>query len=239
MSNEINLVQIKNEIEKQVSDQGTLQTLLQTTFKGLQAQTAKTALLEGMMRGFTFEDFLKKNIYAVPFGPGYSLVSSIDYARKIGMRSGVVGTKKPEFEEKESKIVSCTVTVLKKTGDYIGEFTATAYFDEYNTGKNQWFSKPRTMISKVAEMHALRKACPEEASQMYLEEEYDKEKIIEVKTINVDEHKSKLEKCKNIEELKIVWASLPAEAKEELKDLKQELKTKFEATKQLATPEVK
>ena len=57
--------------------------ILIPTFKGLQVASAKQAMLEGMMRGFTFKDFLEKNIYAIPFSSGYSLVTSVDYVRKI------------------------------------------------------------------------------------------------------------------------------------------------------------
>lgn len=42
---------------------------------------------------------------------------------------------------------------------------------EYDTGKGLWKSKPATMISKVAEVHALRGAFPSDFSGMYTEEE--------------------------------------------------------------------
>lgn len=224
------LVAIKQQVDQQLADPATLAMLCETTFKGLAPVVAKQAMLEGMFRGFTFQDFLEKNIYAVPFSGKYSLVTSIDYARKIGMRSGIVGKSAPTYEEKDGKIISCTVTVKRKINDYIGDYMATVFFNEYNTGKNQWASKPRTMIAKVAEMHALRMACPEEASQMYVEEEFEKEKMVVVQEINIEEHKAKLEACKNLEELKTVWASLPAQAKTQLTTLKDELKTKYENT---------
>lgn len=229
-----NIQEIKQEIENRVSDKSTLATLLEITFKGLQPDTAKRAMLEAMLRGFKFEDFLQKNVYAVPFSGSYSLITSIDYSRKVGMRSGVCGTSAPVYEEKDGKIISCTITVKRKMGDYIGDYSATAFFDEYNTKRNLWISKPRTMIAKVAEMHALRKACPEELSQAYIEEEYqqdlvkaeiskeDKEKILL-------ENKNKLEACKNVEELKLVWNSLPAESKTALDSVKNELKQKYES----------
>lgn len=169
------LIKIKEEINTQVGDKETFATLVATTFKDFDVNLVKRALMEGMMRGFTFKDFLEKNIYAVSFGGGYSLVTSIDYARKVGMRSGVVGKSAPSFTMVEGKIESCTITVQKKIGDHVGDFTATVFFDEYNTGRNQWKSKPRTMIAKVAEMHALRMACPEELAQSYSEEEYQQE----------------------------------------------------------------
>lgn len=172
----VSLIKIKSQVNRFIADPETLKSLVDTTFKGLSEQIAKRAMMEGVMRGFNLRDFLEKNIYAIPFKDGYSLVTSIDYARKIGMRSGVVGKSEPVFVEENGKIISCKVTIKRKIKDYIGDYTATVFFDEYDTKRNLWLTKPRTMISKVAEMHALRMACPEEMSQIYVEEEFAKEK---------------------------------------------------------------
>jgi hypothetical protein len=221
----VNLVELKNNLELQLKDTEIFNTLLTTTFKGLTAPVAKQAMLEGVMRGFTFKDFLEKNIYAVPFSSGYSLITSIDYARKIGMKSGVIGKSAPSYEEKDGKIISCSITIKKLVNEHIGDFTATVYFNEYTTGRNQWASKPRTMIAKVAEMHALRMACPEELSQSYVEEENE----IQETPLNLEEHIQKLEACTNLDNLKTVWSSLPAQAKKELEAKKDEMKNKLEA----------
>lgn len=198
-----NLITIKEEINKQIADKEVFGTLLATTFKGLEGATAKRAMLEGMMRGFTFKDFLEKNVYAIPFKGAYSLVSSIDYARKLGMRSGVVGVSAPSYEIKEDKVISCTITVKRKVEEYVGEYSATVYFDEYNTGYNLWKTKPKTMIAKVAEIHALRKACPEELSQVYVEEDYQKETP---ETDLLDEEiKKKVANAKTLDELKTIY----------------------------------
>lgn len=199
----MNLTVIKEEINKQLADKDTFITLLQTTFKGLEPQIAKRAMLEGMMRGFEFKDFLEKNVYAIPFKGTYSLVSSIDYARKIGMRSGVVGVSAPSYELDDKTVVSCSITVKRKVGEYVGEYSATVYFDEYNTGFNLWKTKPKTMIAKVAEMHALRKACPEELSQVYVEEDYQKE-TPELDLLD-EGIKSKVANAKTMEELKAIY----------------------------------
>lgn len=185
---EVSIVESVNAVINRELTDKTAAALLATTFKGLDATNMKKALMEGMIRGFTFQDFLQKNVYAIPFSSGYSLITSIDFARKLGMKSGVVGVEAPIYTEKEGKIETCTVTVKRKVGDYVGEYTATVYFDEYNTKKNQWLSKPRTMIAKVAEMHALRKACPEELSQQYVEEEmHDDPSRIKQATVLVEE----------------------------------------------------
>lgn len=172
-----NLELLTQEINSELEKVEIQKVLLSTTFKGLSLGLMKTAMFEGMTRGFTFKNFLQKDIYAIPFRDSYSLITSIDYARKIGMRSGVVGKSEPIFEEKEGSIVSCAITVKRKIGDYIGDYSSKVYFNEYTTGRNLWATKPRTMIAKVAEMHALRMACPEELSQAYVEEEMEKEVI--------------------------------------------------------------
>lgn len=218
---------IKNQVEIELANKETVATLVSTTFKGLQPDTMKRALIEGMMRGFSFKDFLEKNVYAVPFASGYSLVTSIDHSRKIGMRSGVIGKSAPVFEENNGKIVSCSITIKRRVGNDIGEFTSLVYFDEYNTGKNQWVTKPRTMIAKVAESHALRMACPEELSQSYVEEEMIRD-IAPSRTVHDTEtFTKKIKAVQTEEELKTVWSALPMEVKLELKDMKDEMKKKL------------
>lgn len=220
---------INKEISLEISKPEIQKALLATTFKGLNLVSMRQAMMEGMMRGFTFKDFLEKNIYAIPFRDGYSLITSIDYARKIGMRSGVVGVSAPTYEDKDGKIISCTVTVKRKVEGTIGEYSATVYFSEYSTGKNLWTSKPRTMIAKVAEMHALRKACPEELSQAYTEEEIETVHLDNTPVIDTDEYKLKLEAVTTVDELKQVWSAMPIQAKNALADLKEEMKKKYEA----------
>lgn len=226
-----NLTEIKKEVNLQLSDKDTMQALVATTFKGLNELNVKKAVVEGMMRGFQFKDFLEKNVYAIPFGESYSLVTSIDYARKVGMRSGVVGTSAPEYTEKDGAIISCTVTVKRKVNEYVGDYSATVYFSEYNTGRNQWSSKPRTMIAKVAEMHALRKACPEQLSQSYSEEEMELPK--ERPVLDSSEDENKLRSANTLEELRSVFASLSGEMKKKLRPLADELKAKFNANTQI------
>lgn len=222
------LALIKKELDTQLKDKEVLTTLMQTTFKGLQAPVARQAALEAMLRGFDFEDFLKKNIYAVPFGNGYSLVTSIDYARKIGMRSGIVGKGKPVFEmnsEGDGGIEWCSITVQRKVDDHVGDFTSLVFFDEYTTKRGLWLTKPKTMIAKVAEMHALRMACPEELSQAYVEEEKQKEILPPLaEEASIEEYKKKLEGVKSLAELQQVWSDMPGFAKTPLNEVKNALK---------------
>jgi hypothetical protein len=231
---EKSLAVIQEETMKELADPEVFKTLLATTFKGLTEPKMKEAIMDGIIRGFTFKDFRERNVYAIPFnnrdGASYSLVTSIDYSRKVAQKAGILGMDEPIFEEKDGKIVSCSITVKRKVGKDIGTFTAKVYFDEYNTGANQWAKRPRTMIAKVAEMHALRKACPEVLSQQYVEEEMTETKLaIEKPKVYFEESKTKLRTCKNLDELKSVWSALPVEAKEnqEVVILKEDLKLKF------------
>jgi hypothetical protein len=227
-----NIQSIQEEVTRELANKDTLNMLVATTFKGLTEENVRLAVTEGMLRNFTFKDFLERNVYAVPFKDNntgkqaYSLITSVDYARKIGLRSGVIGKSVPVFVvDKEGRIISCSVTIKRKINNDVGEFSSLVFFDEYTTGKNLWTSKPRTMIAKVAEMHALRMACPEEMSQVYVEEELEKT-IIDVTPVQVDIKalEAKLTASKSLEELKTNWSALPAEAKTKLTALKDELK---------------
>lgn len=207
------IVKIQEEINKQLASKEVFNALIATTFKGLEPQVMKRAIMEGMMRGFKFQDFLEKNVYAIPFKGNYSLVTSIDYARKIGMRSGVVGKSKPEYEyDGDGKIVSCTVTINKQVNDYVGDYTATVFFKEYSTGFNLWKTKPLTMIAKVAEMHALRMACPEELSQAYIEEDMEAEVYLDS---GVDQElKDQIQNAQTVEELTKIYNANKGKGKE-------------------------
>ena len=228
------MVAIKEEITRQLSDPETLKSLLDTTFKGIkEPSVAKRAMLEGMLRGFSFKDFLEKNVYAVPFGDSYSLVTSIDYARKIGAKSGIVGVDEPKYTYSDdgTRLLSCSVTLKKRFSDgYIGEFVGERDFSEYTTGKGLWISKPKTMISKVAEMLALRKACPEELSQSYVEEEFEKgDRVIhEVQAVDVTGLSEKMDACSTIPALNLVWADMPGDAKVALKEKYAQIKSFIE-----------
>lgn len=227
-NNESKVALIKAEINRQLGDTETMKSLLDTTFKGLDAPTMKRALLEGMIRGFPFESFLNRDVYAIPYGTTYSLVTSIDYSRKIGAKSGIVGVEAPKYTYEDGKIVRCSMTVKKRFPDgYIGEFTAEPSFREYSTGKNLWSSKPETMISKVAEMHALRKACPEELAQAYVEEEFQREAPKHVEAIDVEElaaRKIEVHSWKTMEDMERGWADMPGQFKVALKDDMEEVK---------------
>jgi hypothetical protein len=227
-----NIQQFNEEVSRELANKDTFNMLVATTFKGLNETNMKLAIVEGMTRGFTFKDFLEKNIYAIPYGDGYSLVTSIDYARKVGMRSGVVGKSEPTYEvDVNGKIISCAVTIKKSVGNIVGDFSARVYFSEYTTHENLWTKKPRTMIAKVAEMHALRMACPEELSHLYTVEELEQNKV-ESKSKNIivssPDEEAKLRSCKTMVELSMVWSALPLVLKKKFESLKNEIKIELD-----------
>ena len=238
------LVQIQEEVKRELATPEVVQSLLEARFKGLTVELMKKAIVEGMIRGFSINDFFEGNVYAIPFkmkkGEGqyeltYSIVTSLDNSRKIGAKSGIVGMDEPVFGSDtfgDHNDAWCSITVHKKQPDgYVGDYTAKVYLSEYTTDKNLWVSKPRTMLAKVAEMHALRKACPELA-ESYLAEEVEKPMIVqsEAATLNMDGYKAKLAAAKDMAELGTIWSALPMVVKDDkdIQILKEDLKLKFD-----------
>ena len=56
------IAKIQTEVSTQLANKEVMQTLVTTTFKGLATAQIKQAIVEGLIRGFTFKDFLDKNI---------------------------------------------------------------------------------------------------------------------------------------------------------------------------------
>lgn len=159
--------------------------LREKLFGKLDDKSMFTAIIEANALGYTAKDFLLKKVHAVPFGQTYSLVTSISDARSRAAATGdYAGSTGGEFTYKENgKIDTCSVTVKKFVKGLVCDFTATVYFDEYDGKRNLWTSKPHTMIAKVAEMHALRKAFPDTVNL------YDVAEMPVSATIKVDTHK--------------------------------------------------
>ena len=107
-----------------------------------------------------------------------------------GMKSGIiVMSKDGKITEREGafhlpneNVVGGWARVYRK--DKKTETYDSVAYDEYavrdgNGNINtMWRTKPATMIQKVAEVHALRKAFPERLSGMYVEEETDRAQVV-------------------------------------------------------------
>jgi phage recombination protein Bet len=128
-------------------------------------------------------DPLTRQIYCIhrwtKDGDKMTVQTSIDGFRVIAERSGVyAGQSEPEFMEDGGKLKCCKVRVYKFNGNNRYEAAVgVAYWDEYvQMGKDSkpsglWAKMPHTMLSKVAEALALRKAFPQDLSGLYTADE--------------------------------------------------------------------
>lgn len=97
-------------------------------------------------------------------------------------KDGKIIEREGTFHLQNESIVGGWAKVFRK--DKKTETYDSVSFDEY-AGKDSngnlnsmWRSKPGTMIQKVAEVHALRKAFTEKLSGMYVEEEMSKSQVV-------------------------------------------------------------
>jgi phage recombination protein Bet len=132
-------------------------------------------------------DALSRQIYCIHrnvktpngWGKKMTIQTSIDGFRVIAERSGNYGGQSESiFVEQDGKLISCKVSVFRFHGDTRYEASVgVAYWDEYcqrtNDGKPMglWAKMPHTMLSKVAEALALRKAYPQDLSGLYTGDE--------------------------------------------------------------------
>lgn len=126
-------------------------------------------------------DPLARQIYFVKRGGKVNIQTSIDGFRLVAERSKIyAGQDEPEFEEIANSRFpkSCKVRVYKfsPTGQRYQAAVGVAYWDEYVPPQGQnfmWNKMPHTMLSKVAEALALRKAFPQDLSGLYTNEEME------------------------------------------------------------------
>lgn len=102
--------------------------------------------------------------------------TSIDGFRVIAERSGDYGGQsEPEFVEQDGKLIACKITVFRFRGETrYPAAVGVAYWNEYVPKEGQdlmWKKMPHTMLSKVAEALALRKAYPQDLSGLYTNDE--------------------------------------------------------------------
>jgi len=105
-----------------------------------------------------------------------TIQTSIDGFRVIAERSGdYAGQDEPVFTEQDGKVISCKVTVYRWRNDQrYAAAVGVAYYSEYVPKEGQdimWKKMPHTMLAKVAEALALRKAYPQDLSGLYTGDE--------------------------------------------------------------------
>lgn len=135
-------------------------------------------------------DPLAKQIQCVKFGGSWQYITTIDGHRAIAEQTGqYAGNDAPVFTWHDpakktgaGKRIpeSATVTVYKMLAGQRMPFSATVFWEEYDGGRNNWISMPCTMLAKVAESHALRKAFPAVLSGTYTGDEMDQAGYVEV-----------------------------------------------------------
>lgn len=121
-------------------------------------------------------DPLTRQIYAIKRGGKMTIQTSIDGFRVVAERSKTyAGQDEPVWIDDEKGFpVKCTVTVYRfsPTGQRYPAGVGVAHFKEYYPSPmNLQKSMPHTMIAKVAEALALRKAFPQDLSGLYTAEE--------------------------------------------------------------------
>ena len=125
-------------------------------------------LLMQLAKTYQLDPFAKQ-IWAVKYGNNPAAIfCGRDGFLAIAHRSGKFdGMESGTRKDGDDLVGWCKV--YRK--DMSHPFEVEVYASEYSTGKNLWHDKPRTMIQKVAEAHALRRAFS--ISGLYSPEEID------------------------------------------------------------------
>lgn len=113
--------------------------------------------------------------------PVMSIQTSIDGFRLIADRTNCYSPAKPtEFQFNEhGKLLSATAYIKKFAGNVWHEIGETAFLSEYASNTNFWNKFPTTMLAKVAEAKALRRAFPNDLSGLYTDDEMQQSKDVE------------------------------------------------------------
>lgn len=127
-----------------------------------------------------------------------TIQTSIDGFRVIAERSGDYGGQsEPTFVEQDGRLISCKITVFRFRGETRYEAAVgVAYWSEYvqlNKDGNPmglWGKMPHTMLAKVAEALALRKAYPQDLSGLYTGDEMQQADTVDVTHEVVDTQKA-------------------------------------------------
>jgi phage recombination protein Bet len=145
---------------------------------------------------------LKREIWAVKYSysPAQIFVSR-DGFLSIAHKSGQFNGMETKFETtttkdsngKELNELTATCTVYRK--DMEKPISVTVFLSEYDSKQSVWKTKPRTMLQKVAESQALRRAF--NVDGVYSPEEFDQAnevQTIDKKVIDVKEQINELKK---------------------------------------------
>lgn len=121
-------------------------------------------------------DPLTKQIYFQKRAGRVVIITSIDGYRLVAARTGQHAGTDDAVLDNEKEPNKASVTVYRMINGVKSAFTASARWSEYCPPKGQdhmWIKMPCTMLSKVAESLALRKAFPNDLGGVYTKEEMD------------------------------------------------------------------
>lgn len=122
-------------------------------------------------------DPLSRQIYFMKRGGKVTIQTSIDGFRAIAERSGDYAGQDEPIWGKDEGDAFCKVTVYRFRGDTrYPAAVGVAFWKEYVPQAGQdfmWKKMPRTMLAKVAEALALRKAYPADLSGLYTGDEME------------------------------------------------------------------
>jgi len=122
-------------------------------------------------------DPFARQLYAIKRKGKMTIQIGIDGYRVIADRTDRYAPgREPAFNyDDEGKLKSATAYVRKLAGNTWHEVAATAHWDEFYPGEGDigfmWRKMPHTLLAKVAECQALRRAFPAELSGLYSNEE--------------------------------------------------------------------
>jgi len=167
-------------------------TVATTTAHGLQFTDEQISLIKAMVAEKATDNELKlflhqcsrtgldpmtRQIYCIHRGGKMTIQTSIDGFRVVAERSGAyAGQAEPDYIYNADKaLIGCKVTVFKFSprGDRYPAAVGVAYWAEYAQTSGLWSKMPHTMIAKVAEALALRKAFPQDLSGLYTTDEME------------------------------------------------------------------
>jgi phage recombination protein Bet len=137
------------------------------------ATTDELKLFLYRAKNLGFDPLKPGEIFFIKYGssPG-TIVVGLDGFRVRASRTGKhVGTKRGVLRDEAGRCIGGWAEVYRS--DWEQPAREEVALKEYSTGRNNWLSKPETMIKKVAECAALRMAFPDELGGVYSSEEME------------------------------------------------------------------
>ena len=104
-------------------------------------------------------DPFKREIYAIPYGGEFNIVTGYEVYLKRAEKSGKLSGWKV-WTEGQGKDFKAIIEIHRK--DWNQPLVHEVFFSEYDLGRSLWKSKPITMIKKVVMAQGFRLAFPEE-----------------------------------------------------------------------------